>query len=95
MRGLRVASCSWRCHGNAEDTALGPCTVVGRGGQGTVPALLLPELQWEGSELGPAVALHENETPEPQPLPCRCFPCSLEVGLTLNTKVFLLQPTQG
>lgn len=26
--------------------------------------------QWEGSELGPAVALHENEAPEPQPLSC-------------------------
>lgn len=57
-----------------------------RGGQGAeregrepVPALLLPEPQGEGSELGPAMALHGNEAPEPQPLSCRCFPCSLEV----------------
>lgn len=38
------------------------------------------------------MALHGNEAPEPQPLSCTCFPCSLEGGFALNTKVLSLLP---
>lgn len=54
----------------------------GREAAGTVPALLPPNLQQEGSGLGLDVVLLENKAPEPQPLSCRCFSCCSEVGLT-------------
>lgn len=60
----------------------------GREAVGTVPALLPPNLQQEGSGLGLDVALRENKAPQPQPLSCRCFSCCLEVDLT---EVFSLQ----
>lgn len=52
---------------------------------GTVPALLPPDPQREGSGLGLGMARHENEALEPQPLSC-CFPCCLKVGLTLTPR---------
>lgn len=80
-----MASWSWRCHGNAEVTALGP----GRQGQGPVPALLLSEPQWEGWSLAQPWLCMKMKPQSLSPCPAGC---SLELGFTPNTKIFSLQP---
>lgn len=96
MRDLRVASWSWRCHGNAEDTALGPCAAVGReqsgrDGSRCQRCSCLSRRGRARSLAQPWLCMEMK----PQSLsPCRAdaFLALWRLILTLNTKVFSLQP---